>query len=121
MSVLLGALSGEIIVAGLSSVGTGEKILDDGSVIVRYSSTIATKTLRPGDLSLVFMPKPYTLDGRLGLCRDCVNQIIQAGDRVLYRDQVLGMDLSDVVQVVDSLWVELSNGKKVRNVGIYVL
>lgn len=100
---------------------TVEKLQEDGSIVVRYSSTIATKTLRPGDLALIFMPRPYVLDGRLGLCRDCVNQIIEPGQKVLYRDQRMGMSISAVSKVVDELWVELEDGSKVRNVGIYVM
>lgn len=96
-----------------------ESVEDDG-VEVRYSSTIKTRKLRYGEPVLIYDPKPYELNGSLGLCKDCVGQIISSGQEVAYRSSE-GISFGTVSEVQDKLWVILSGGIKVRNVGVFVL
>ena len=50
---------------------------ETGDLYIRYSSTVKTKTIHSGEPFFVYDPKPYVLNGTLGLCRDCTNQIIE--------------------------------------------
>jgi len=93
-------------------------------VNVMYSSTIKTKWIDPKVDTLKYNPKPYVLDGRLGLCRDCVNRVIEPGQKIVYRNLEPGKDnlTFGTIKTVDSdLWVTLENSQKVRNVGIFIL
>lgn len=91
-----------------------------GTMVVRYSSTITTKTVRDTDPFFVYNPVPYKLNGGLGLCRDCVNQVIEPGQSVAYRVPG-GIAFGKILEVKDSLWAKLENGQEIRNVGIFVL
>lgn len=93
---------------------------DSGTLVVRYSSTITTKKIHDTDPFFVYTPVPYRLNGELGLCRDCVNQVIEPGQMVAYRISG-GIAFGKIIEVKDSLWAKLENGQEVRNVGIFVL
>jgi hypothetical protein len=95
---------------------------ETGEIGVRYSSTIKTKTIHSDDPFFIYQPRPYVLNGELGLCRDCTNQIIKPGDKVAYRSQGDNpISYGTVEDVISDLWVVLVGGVKVRNVGIFVL
>ena len=95
---------------------------ETGDLGIRYSSTIKTKTIHEDDPFFVYNPKPYVLNGALGICRDCTNQVIESGQKVAYRSQVeSSISFGVVNEVLSNLWVVLDNGMKVRNVGIFVL
>lgn len=90
------------------------------TVIVRYTSTITTKTIHGTDPFIKYEPTLSELNGEVGLCRDCVDRIVEPGNQVAYRTSG-GIAFGEVSEVKDSLWVQLSNGQLVRNVGIFVL
>lgn len=95
---------------------------ETGNLIVRYSSTITTRTIHNSDPFLIYDPKPYVLNGALGLCRDCTNQVIEVGQKVAYRGTgITNISFSTVSEILSDLWVVLENGERVRNVGIFVL
>lgn len=95
---------------------------ESGDIGIRYSSTIKTKTIHGGEPFFIYDPRPYVLNGALGLCRDCTNQVIQAGQKVAYRSQgLVPISYGTVSEVLSDLWVVLDNGERVRNVSIFVL
>ena len=102
---------------------TIESIEDETeNLIVRYSSTIKTGTIHKTDPFLIYDPRPFVLNGALGLCRDCTNQVIEKGQRVAYRGNgITNISFGTVSEVLNDLWVVLDNGERVRNVGIFVL
>lgn len=87
-------------------------------IIVQLASTIATKTVNLSDFVYKYEPKIHTLDGRLGVCRDCVGTEILPGDEVLYKYKTEVL-MGKVTEVISNIWVNIS-GRIIRNEGVFV-
>ena len=87
-------------------------------IMARYTSTPATKNIKPGDKFIKVSHKlPSGLEMYDG-CLDCVGQRLNTGDTVAYRSKS-GISISRIKEIEGDLEVSLEDGNRVRNVGTY--
>lgn len=94
-----------------------------GMINVMYMSTVKTKWIDPSNGTYKYIPRQNSLEDKISLCKDCVGNSVKPKSEVIFRQNSTNEPISKgiVDKIESNVWVYLTNGKKIRTEGIFVL